>query len=1569
MFINKVVSVPITSFKGYQHKINNVGESVMRFNFVYDYEKEDCEIQFFKLIPTENYEYKIVEEPIKTGQLKEGGVDINLQDITNLDKNEPFAYRFVIKNKETGAVRETADTGMLMSVKDGKSKLVDDKWADPNGENKYTFVSRTGTAPKIQGAGYLTFPDSQRVGVKYRDFDSPNTGEIYIDKNEQKDMEKVVRSFSNKAGGNLAGLEYNLDYLAQNGYKVQPANPVAGGDNKSSHHYWNKNNFQISDDMGNIENYNSYIRKLFQKGISYVYDGTFTSEGLEGIHFQYALRWADKNPQTYYWFKMQSLKDQALGLGVVPNNKESLRHRVINPPVIYNESTKKIEKNPNYNPDKETYFQIYDGTQVSDSQLSKLDKPIENYEKIKSDNLLAINSHDDTLINFVFEVNPKEYKDRLNAFADFSKSSEKNLTLNSPDGTILMAQFSNFKIDRKTEGGFVTWDANTDMVKMNYQVSGYDEKIAQANAVASRKDFDIMMRVRGAYEVQDMALQAGRYMTKHSKDTQIIYVAQTLKGAKSEDKYKELISNGLLPKESLLSQEKINNVLNGYYDLDPKGVLSKDDTTIKALMELPFDTLEFAENTVGVLSTSYFSNRAISKDTLGLNRFDLMKKNNPHLVKEYSHTYLKANQMFTKDIKNFADEVIKKVDSNATEKLLDKDGNYTEYGEYVIELMGKNIAKYAFLKSLTGDSLKTKTLPNGEITYDYKDIKDKTSLKSLGIHASNPTEEAEILEKLIYKGLGKLSSSDVDYVANAISKRINGTNLNSFRLAEATVKEAGLGLSWRLDAAKDMMDQDAIRNGDTSFDETWDKLIHFWKRFVNTVKTENPNSYIVAEMTDIEKVMKENLGEYTGCYGMLPDIGLKFKSVPDAMTKFFNETGITSEAAYSYFYTDLLKVFGPEYECGEVDMSASRHQKIVEKINELIRTKGIDYARTLFTFVGNHDKPRILQGLALDMGLFHGDLGVYDGTKANFGKNHENRKKVMIQLANADDFASLPLEAKLNIDNPEYFNTVSTYAAAMSQLLRKSINDSLNGKISNEEMSYLKSALVDLVNGNYLGSGKNTQIPSINIPELSSAESALKEMLKLSNITVTDEEFSKILEEANKEELVNKYLVQGDFDWSEDNEEVGKRNQEIIEKILRGAYENSSSNESDFKKYSTYTAGVAGLLREAFINVKGDNANARYQFLNGAKAFVKKYDRATVEASRIQLPYYESTHDAMAKNNFGAQDIKTAVEMLANQAEYKARKDGKLGENAHFADSNKIVLETWKNATEPAVQKATMMMTFLSALMGLPTIYGGDELGLSGYDEKAKNVYLKNRNPLPWSELEEGIFKEYRERVQKAMNGAMSIRSREGVDALNNGAAYSMSTSNRNIPAMLMQDGYGNMTVSVFNSLGIDPRSGINYFDKLGITKENKEKFFADNHVESINPDNPYVPIQKQEEIDYIALGAGLSLPIGLTFMNSDSRDKSVYEIVKDYKVKNDKGEVVKNIPYALVRKGGNIVLNSLTAKNGAMVLKHVSKVGKQLAFRGSSQLFNNKQYRIISNPYQIEEEPIEGEKLSLTSR
>ena len=93
------------------------------------------------------------------------------------------------------------------------------------------------------------------------------------------------------------------------------------------------------------------------------------------------------------------------------------------------------------------------------------------------------------------------------------------------------------------------------------------------------------------------------------------------------------------------------------------------------------------------------------------------------------------------------------------------------------------------------------------------------------------------------------------------------------------------------------------------------------------------------------------------------------------MMKLFNETGITTEAGYSYFYTNMIKVFGPEFEAGTMTLDPSdrvgsaraRIKDLMERLETLTWSRSIDFIRNLFTFVDNHDKPRLLHGFALDM--------------------------------------------------------------------------------------------------------------------------------------------------------------------------------------------------------------------------------------------------------------------------------------------------------------------------------------------------------------------------------------------------------------------------------------------------------------------------------------------------------------------------------------------------------------------------------------------------------------------------
>ena len=1612
MFVNKINGVSNIGFKAYQHVKNDVGETVMRFNYPYDYDKENCEIQIYSAKPNEKYNYTLSEKPIAIINLKPEGVDVNLQEITNLDKDEAFAYKVVRKDKSTGnVIWEGADTGMKMKndkgeyvfrvmsgqgVKEVKGKdgkvTIEEDFNDSVNNYQYTLVSRKGTTPVIQGAGYLITPDSLMPGAKFKGFDDAKTGEIYYDKDFQKEMEGVIKNFSNVYGGSIAGAQIIIPYLKENGYKYVFSTPMANGSKGWSLGYWNKNNMQVSPNMGNMENFTSYFEEMYKNGLKYVYDGTFTSEGLEGIHFQYALRWAENNPQSYYWFRMTGLKNSNLGLGTVPKNKENLRHRIVNAPYNYElqtDGTYKKSPNPHYNPNKETLCQIYDASQASDRQIRDLDNAIINYEKLTEGKALDINNHDDTIINFIFQINPKEYDNRIKVINELNKKFGKNINLDTADGTIMAAQFSNFKIDKKNEGGFVTWDANTDMAKMNYHISGYDEKILQAIVSHSQREYERMLTERGSKEVQDMAIQAGKYWTGKVKDIQTVYTAKTIGNAKTTEAIDKLIKDGKLPEDARLNNKVLTNILNGEYVLAPKGVLSKDDLTVKSLMKLPLDTLEFGENTVGVLSTSYFSNRATTDETIGVSRFDLMKQNNPHLVEPYVKNYNRVNSLYNNEIKGFADAVIKKVNETSNEKLLDNNGDYTEYGEYVIELLGQDIAKYAMLKSLGGENLKTKILPDGEITYDYDALREGTTLKALGINGHSPEDEAAKLEKKIEKGLNDLSGNDVSYVADAVSKRIAGTDTSSFRLAEALVDRTGLGLDWRLDAAKDVMDMDAVRNEDDAFDDNWDDAIKFWARFVQAVKSENPNAYVVAEITDIPDLMKDTYGLDSCPYDGLTNIGQKFNGEPDAFAKFFNETGITSEAGYSYFFTDLLTNFAPSFDEGN-GLSDS-HDRYVPRFELLMQTRSADYLRNLYTFMGNHDKPRTLHGLAVDMELFHSNLL---NDYKDFSQNHKYRQDAIRVLSGAKTDADIPIELRLNVDNNDYFLTVSPRAIANGKLLIPVIYE--DKTLSDEDKKSLVDAIIDLTYGNYLGEGATENMQKIRIKEISSLDNAFDEILYLAEnngLRLSAEEKTKLKEavvkQANSMDLSG-YLVHGDFDWNDIPANIKEANEKAAAEIV--------GNQPNYSAYSLYTIQLARLLKSSYEKT-GLNVSAKEQLDKAFKDFAEKYNKDTIVSHTEEFKKIEDPVTAMRKNGYAARDLKVAIDMAFKQAEYKSGKT--------IADKKDTIDRLYQSATEPAVAKEAMLMEFLKALPGIPTVYSGDELGMTGYEEKAKNVYLQNRNALPWTELDEdSIIGNYRRTIRDTINGTLKDRSNPELAPLNNGTPYplevaSNSKSRSEIKfrinqingefaeidkkqkegkiteadankqkealnderrrltkdlakyAYLMQNANGEVTVSVMNAGDVNFSNRFDYFKEYNLdTEEKRKKFFEENNIESINPNNPYIPILPKSELDMILLGAGIALPVGTIFMNANSKDKAEY-VVKEVGGRK-----------AIVRKdGGKIVMDGKTAKNGVMILKKI----KNIIFKGHQNKYS--QYNFVSNPYKHNELAAEGQKLSIISK
>ncbi len=1607
MFISKINGVKSNiGFKSMNNVVNNVGETVKQLNFPYNPDNETCEVHILRVKKLDNLNYTVEKTPIAVIPLMPNGVAVSIPQITNLDKDADFAIQVVKKDKDGNVTWRGADTGTKMyeigngeygfrkhlerAWKEKSFQPVDDsgnpittadnkfsyKSSDLSGPEydrwEYTLVTQNGTTPLISGAGYLVMPDTFMPGWKRREFNEENTGELYFDADYQKKMERMVTTTSNMHGGNLAGLEAALPQLHNIGIKKLYTTPVANGDNRTSAGYYSKNNMHVQENMGTSEDFDTLMMKELQYGIDHVFDITLTSEGLEGIHVNYARRWGEQ-AQTSRWYRMDGLKDAGVSYGVIPSEAKNLRHRIINSPYKYelqSNGTYKKTVNDDYNPKSETFLQIYDASQVTEEQVKKLDREIDGYRELNAGRNLDINTSDETIISYVFEINPNEYDKNVNKINELVKDGKK-LELNSPEGTIIASDMSNFSIN-KTSEGYIAWDDNPGMIKVNYGVSPYDEKELQSIPDLAERQYERELRIRASKETTDMAVQTGVYWADKTKTAHTIYTIKQIGNIKSAEKINKLIDEGKLPEEFRVTQDIIDNILNGDYKLEPKGQLEKEDVTVKSLMKLPLDSLEFGDNTVGVLSTSYFSNRATTDETIGKTRFELMQQDNPHLIDIYSNVYNKVNNMFTNELKDFAYDVIEKVNETSNTPLLNPDGNYTEYGEYVIDDLGKFIAKYALLKSLSGDSFKYKMYPDGRLTYDYSNIKKSTTLKALGINASNPTEEAEILQKKMLKGLKSLDEKDVEAVAKSISTIIKGTDTNTFRITEGLLNRSGHSLGFRVDALKDNEDMDSVRNRDANIDDTWSNLIAFFKNFVKGVKGVNEHTYIVAEMTDVANVFQDTYGGPDSCpYDGLTNVhGIKFDGEPDAMTKFYNETGITSEAAYSYFFTELLMNFSYEFEKGEG--FCDTYDKFKEKYDLLINTRSTDFMRNLYTFIGNHDKTRAIQGLAIDLPLFHSTL-MYAGDGFNY--NHEQRKEVLRVLSGAKTIEDVPLELRLNVDNLDYFRTISARAVAQSKLLMDSVDEDLDGIATQSEINLIKSGLIDLANGNYMLSKTSEKMTKINISELSSIKNAVNEVARLakkSGVILSDSDINLIIKKAKQLDLEN-YLVRGDFGWAEPKE-VGEKNKAYLSEILPD-YGNSD-------EYSLYTVQIARLIKDAAKDLTCSEG------INSAlKEFVKKYNKSKINQNSDEFKKYENPAIARKKNGYAAHDFRTALELAIEQAEFKSGKT--------ISNKENIITTVYNSITEPAIKKQAMLLSFLSAMCGIPTIYTGDEYGDTGYEDKYKNTWVNDRLVSRISEmLNNTKMGKIMKRNKDVTYGA--IKNKSDIKLLQNGTSYSMDVlvggKNReeilsrvyeidaicknltkgseletklrkeqsllklhlaNV-AYMMQGADGDMAISIFNAGGIDRRNRVNYYEKYGLhTKEQKEQFFRDNNIRSINPNNPYIPIQEKSELDAILMGAGVSIPIGTVFMNADARDKAKYVVEK---IGNTIG---------IVREGGKkIIMDGMTAENGVMVLKKV----KNVAFRGSVRL-NNQKYIIGSNLYTKSAEREQGKNLSLIAQ
>ena len=846
---NKRINNNRVSFEGYKPIKDNNGALIYEFNYPYDDKLYDCYLEVCSLAKDRNDNYYI-NEGLKD-QMSEDGFcklepDNNRLDLGvtfNLREDQDFAYHYALVPK--GADRNNHNVKPIYKIDAGD--YIDS--TRTSGEHEiYNIVKINGAKTTESGAMKLLMPDFYNPLWTY-----DKNGNI-VKNPKINEARNSVKTFANKIGGNLAGIEKDVRDGKFDGYERIISTPIFTDDSVSAHGYWNKNCMQMVQSLGNINNYASLQREMFKKGINFVSDGAFVNEGLEGIHFKHVLKWGEESPY-FNWFKAHNLKNGPFTLGVFPKNNSFVSHKVVNAPFIVTQDPKtgKIshKENKHYDETKPTYFQIFDARLVNKENQTDVRNLIKTYDKTDTGNPLEINTHNDTIVPYAFEINPETYLKNIKVLNEYNSNNKNNkIMLDSYMGTRFVSKFENFELEEKFESQVETWDANSDIIKLNFLYSNAENARISLSTSNAEQSKEIKEIENNNYEVQDYTITSGRYWTGKTADILTLYVAQQLKAVEAKNPqqaYTKILTQ--IDKENLpaklrkeVNADIVKNVLKGTYKLQGgKSQLEYKDYLLAGLMELPLDSIEFGDNLTTVLASPYITKRATDKDSLGATRYEMFAKGNPHLLDKYKNTYTQMDKIYNKEIMNFALEV-----TNNLNEMLPPDTkiyngyNTTPYGKYILPMISETIAKYAIVKALAPKTDIQYDKKTGEISYDYDFLKS-TTLETLGINASSPEDEAKQVLKKLQHGLKTIPDKDIKFLADAIFLSIKGTNEYSFRLAEMIIDRINAGLDWRIDATKDIANMDGLRDKQESLDKTWGNVTEFWKNFSKAVYSQNPN--------------------------------------------------------------------------------------------------------------------------------------------------------------------------------------------------------------------------------------------------------------------------------------------------------------------------------------------------------------------------------------------------------------------------------------------------------------------------------------------------------------------------------------------------------------------------------------------------------------------------------------------------------------------------------------------------------------------------------------------------------
>lgn len=549
----KIESLKNTSFKGYETKVKNDGEKIVEF-YAPPYDKKVYNVAL-ELVPikqtvgditidgktTQGLKWQVSGDYKRTIESKKvNGVDTGkfelppalikafASEALESGDADAFGYHFVYTKKDTPASK-------IYALEPGlKTNNGESIFSNGNKSDLYNVYINTIGSVKKNGPMYHMLPDSY-YNVNWKN-------------NPPKDV--ATRNHFNLLGGDIKGMIEKIKEGKLDSYGLLMTTPLFGADEISSHGYWPTNPYQISSARGDLQGFKDLNVELYKRGVQYVADGAFTSQGLLSPLVQHVIKHG-KDSQFIDYFKIDGGTNSEtstfkLHIPILPDTPEDLKN------ITY----KVVEKNG------ERYVQFYDSRLVSEKDAKNHDDFIKSYDPELLNKHPNINAHDHSVVPYYFNIT-----------AETDKSFDKIRANQYKPLTDIGAHFANFAVVTKKDARSANfWDGNLDLVKMN----------------TSNK------------AVRNYLYNVANYWTKTIANTLLLETAVLNKTNPAEVKA-IAERNGISSKDF---DEIKKNVESGKYSSEFfEDLVETDKLLDKEIAKFPLESIEFASEITAVLAS------------------------------------------------------------------------------------------------------------------------------------------------------------------------------------------------------------------------------------------------------------------------------------------------------------------------------------------------------------------------------------------------------------------------------------------------------------------------------------------------------------------------------------------------------------------------------------------------------------------------------------------------------------------------------------------------------------------------------------------------------------------------------------------------------------------------------------------------------------------------------------------------------------------------------------------------------------------------------------------------------